>query len=164
MAISISMYVLALNGAGLVGGLLLTSAVIMLSVHQDLGLKVWIGAFFGFFMALVFGFSALVEAIRVNLRGGAAFCMFCVSVQRSAGRSEISRVNSQTSDEMFRNRSQPMRVRSAERRREAPARQYAFVRVRRSERARSQRARSQRSGCAARPARARARRSALAAP
>ena len=74
MAISISMYVLALNGAGLGGGLLLTSAVIMLSVHQDLGLKVWIAAFFGFFMALVFGISALVEAIRVNLRGGAAFC------------------------------------------------------------------------------------------
>ena len=74
MAISISMSVLALNGAGLVGGLLLTSAVIMLSVHLDLGLKVWIGAFLGFFMALVFGISALVEAIRVNLRGGAAIC------------------------------------------------------------------------------------------
>ena len=74
MAISISMSVLALNGAGLVGGLLLTSAVIMLSVHQDLGLKVWIGAFLGFFMALVFGISALVTAIHANLRGGAAIC------------------------------------------------------------------------------------------
>lgn len=74
MTISISMSVLALNGAGLVGGLLLTSAVIMLSVHQDLGLKVWISAFLGFFMALVFGIFALVEAIRVNLRGGAAIC------------------------------------------------------------------------------------------
>ena len=74
MTISMSMSVVALNGAGLVGGLLLTSAVIMLSVHQDFGLKVWIGAFLGFFLALVFGISALVEAIRVNLRGGAAIC------------------------------------------------------------------------------------------
>jgi hypothetical protein len=46
MAISLSTAVLALSGAGwgLVGGLLLTSAVIMVSVHQDLGLRVWIGA------------------------------------------------------------------------------------------------------------------------
>ncbi len=74
MSISISTSVLTFNGAGLVGGLLLTSAVIMLSVHQDLGLKAWIGAFLGFFMSLVFGISALVEAIRVNVRGGAAIC------------------------------------------------------------------------------------------
>jgi len=68
--------VLALSGAGwkLVGGLLLTSAVIMVSVHQDLRLRVWISAFFGFFMAIAFGISALVTAIRVNLRGGAAIC------------------------------------------------------------------------------------------
>jgi hypothetical protein len=67
MVISMSASVLALSGAGwrLVGGLLLTSAVIMVSVHQDLRLRVWIGAFFGFFMAIAFGISALVTAIRV---------------------------------------------------------------------------------------------------
>jgi hypothetical protein len=64
MAISMSMFVLAMSGAGrLVGGLLLTSAVIMVSVHQDLSLRVWIGAVFGFFMAIAFGISALVTAI-----------------------------------------------------------------------------------------------------
>jgi len=76
MAISMSTSVLALSGAGwgLLGGLLLTSAVIMVSVHQDLGLRVWIGAVLGFFMAIAFGISALVTAIRANLRGGAAIC------------------------------------------------------------------------------------------
>ena len=76
MAILMSASVLALSGAGWrpVGGLLLTSAVIMVSVHQDLGLRVWIGAVLGFFMAIAFGISALVTAIRVNLLGGAAIC------------------------------------------------------------------------------------------
>jgi len=76
MVILMSASVLALSGAGwrLVGGLLLTSAVIMVSVHQDLRLRVWIGVVFGFFMAIAFGLSALVTAIRVNLRGGAAIC------------------------------------------------------------------------------------------
>ena len=76
MTISISTSVLALSGAGwpLVGGLLLTSAVIMVSVHQDLRLKVWIGAVLGFLMAVAFSISALVTAIRVNLRGGAVIC------------------------------------------------------------------------------------------
>jgi hypothetical protein len=76
MAISMSTSVLALSGSGwrLVGGLLLTSAVIMVSVHQDLRLRVWIGAVFGFFMAIAFGISALLTAIRVNLRSGAAIC------------------------------------------------------------------------------------------
>jgi len=45
MTPSVITSVLALNGAGLVAALLLTSAVIMLSVHQDLGLKAWIGVF-----------------------------------------------------------------------------------------------------------------------
>jgi len=76
MAISMSTSVLALSGAGLglVGGLLLTSAVIMVSVHQDLGLRVWIGAVLGFFMAVAFGISALITAIRANQRSGAAIC------------------------------------------------------------------------------------------
>jgi Ca2+/Na+ antiporter len=76
MAISMSASVLALSSAGwpLVVGLLLTSVVIMVSVHQDLGLRVWIGAVLGFFMAIAFGISALVTAIRVNHRGAAAIC------------------------------------------------------------------------------------------
>jgi xanthine/uracil/vitamin C permease (AzgA family) len=76
MAISMSTAVLALNNAGwrLVGGLLLTSAVIMVSVHQDFRRRDWIGAVFGFFMAIVFGITALVTAIRMNLRGDAAIC------------------------------------------------------------------------------------------
>src|SRR6202795_2470697 len=76
MAISMSTSVLALSGAGwrLVGGLLLTSAAIMVSVHQDLRQRVWIGGFFGFFMAIAFGVSALVTVIRVNFRGVAAVC------------------------------------------------------------------------------------------
>jgi len=76
IAISMSVSVLAMSGAGwrLVGGLLLTSAVITVSVHQDLRLRVWIGAVVGFFMAIAFGVSALVTAIRGNLRGGAAIC------------------------------------------------------------------------------------------
>ena len=61
-------FVLALSGAGLMGGLLLTAAVIMVSVHQDFGLKAWIGVFLGSFIAIAFGISALVEAIRANLR------------------------------------------------------------------------------------------------
>jgi len=75
-AISMSAFMLALSGAGwrVVGSLLLTSAVIMVSVHQDLRLRVWIGAVFGFLMAIAFSVSALVTAIRVNLRGGAAIC------------------------------------------------------------------------------------------
>jgi len=70
--------VLALSGAGwkVMGGLLLTSAVIMISVHQDLRLRVWIGAFLEFFMSIGFAISALVTAIRINLRGCSAICAF----------------------------------------------------------------------------------------
>ncbi len=56
------------------GGQLLASVVILLSVNQDLGLRARMGAVFGSFMAIAFGISALVTAIRVNLRGGAAIC------------------------------------------------------------------------------------------
>jgi hypothetical protein len=76
MAISMSISVLALSGASwrLVGGLLLTSAVIMISVHQDVRLRVWIGAILGFFMAIAFGITALVTAIRANLSYAATIC------------------------------------------------------------------------------------------
>jgi hypothetical protein len=46
----------------------------MVSVHQDLGLRAWIGAVLGSFMAIAFGISALVTAIRANLQGGVAIC------------------------------------------------------------------------------------------
>ena len=57
-----------------VGGQLLASVVILLSVKQDLGLRAPMGVALGFFMAIAFGISALVTAIRVNLRSGAAIC------------------------------------------------------------------------------------------
>src|SRR5580658_5070438 len=57
-----------------VGGQLLASAVLLLSGHQDIGLRAHIGAAFGFFMAMAFGISALVTAIRGNLRYGAVIC------------------------------------------------------------------------------------------
>jgi predicted membrane-bound spermidine synthase len=65
-----------------VAGQLLASAVILLSVKQDLGLRARMGAALGSFMAIAFGISALVSAIRVNLRGGAAICavVLCVEI------------------------------------------------------------------------------------
>jgi hypothetical protein len=53
---------------------LLALAVILLSVKQDLGLRARTGAAFGFSMAIAFVISALVTAIRANLRDGAAIC------------------------------------------------------------------------------------------
>jgi hypothetical protein len=57
-----------------VGGPLLASVVIVLSVIQDLELRVRIGAALGSLVAIAFVISALVTAIRGNLRGGAAIC------------------------------------------------------------------------------------------
>jgi hypothetical protein len=57
-----------------VGGQLLASGVLLLSGHQDIGLRARVGAAFGFFMALAFGFSALVTAMRANLSYAAAIC------------------------------------------------------------------------------------------
>jgi hypothetical protein len=76
MAISASMSVLVLGRAGWesVGGQLLASGVLLLSGYQDIGLRVRIGAAFGFFMATAFGISALVTATRANSRFGAAIC------------------------------------------------------------------------------------------
>jgi hypothetical protein len=76
MAISVNPSSVALVGTGWksVGGQLLTSGVLLLSGYQDIGLRARMGAVFGFFMALAFGISALVTAIRANLRGGTAIC------------------------------------------------------------------------------------------
>jgi len=65
-----------------VAGQLLTSAVILLSVKQDLGLRAYIGAAFGILMAITFGISAVVTAIDLKLRGGATICavVLCVEV------------------------------------------------------------------------------------
>jgi len=57
-----------------VGGQLLASGVMMLSGRQDMGLRVRIGAIFGFFMAMAFGISALVTAIRANLSYAPVVC------------------------------------------------------------------------------------------
>lgn len=76
MAISVITSVLALgeSGWGSAGGQLLASGVLLLSGHQDLGLRTRMGAVFSFFMAIAFGISALVTAIRANLRYAAAIC------------------------------------------------------------------------------------------
>jgi hypothetical protein len=76
MAISVSTSVLALGGTGWksVGGQLLASGVLLLCGHQDMGSRTHIGATFWFFMAIAFGISALVAAIRANLWCAAAIC------------------------------------------------------------------------------------------
>ena len=50
------------------------AAVLLLSGYQDTGLRARMGAAFGFFMAIAFGISALVTAIRANLPYAAAIC------------------------------------------------------------------------------------------
>lgn len=76
MAIAACTAVLALGVTGWksVGGQLLTSIVILLSVRQDLGLRARMGAGLGSFMAIAFVVSALVTAIRGNLSYAAAIC------------------------------------------------------------------------------------------
>jgi hypothetical protein len=76
MAISVSTSALALGGMGWesVGGQLLASGVLLLSGYQDIGLRARMGAAFWFFMAIAFGISALVTAIRANLWCAAAIC------------------------------------------------------------------------------------------
>jgi hypothetical protein len=75
MPIPISTSIVAI-GAGWesVGGQLLASGVLLLSGHQDIGLRARIGAAFGFFMALAFGILTLVTATRARLWGGTAIC------------------------------------------------------------------------------------------
>ena len=75
MAIT-SVVVLALGATGWksVGGQLLASGVLLLSGHQDIGLRARMGAAFGFFMAISFSVSALVTAMRGNLWYASAIC------------------------------------------------------------------------------------------
>jgi hypothetical protein len=54
---------------------LLASGVLLASGYQDMGFRTCIGAAFGFFMALAFGISALVTAIRAEVWRGAAICV-----------------------------------------------------------------------------------------
>ena len=65
-----------------IGGQLLASGVLMLSGRQDLGLRAGMGAAFGFFMALAFGISALVTAVRARVWGGPAICavVLCIEI------------------------------------------------------------------------------------
>ena len=76
MAIAVCTAVLALGVTGWesVGGQLLASGVLLLSGYQDIGLRARMGAAFGFFMAIAFGISALITAIRANLSYAAAIC------------------------------------------------------------------------------------------
>ena len=57
-----------------VGGQLLASGVLLLSGHQDLGLRTRIGAACWFFIALAFSVSALGTAVWMRLWGGVAIC------------------------------------------------------------------------------------------
>jgi len=85
MAIAISTAVLAwATGWKSVGGQLLASGVLLLSGHQDIGLRARVGAAFGFFMAIAFGISALVTAIRGNLSYAAVICA-AVPAHRAEG-------------------------------------------------------------------------------
>jgi hypothetical protein len=76
MAISVNLSAIALVGTGWksVGGQLLASGVLLLSGHQDIGLRARMGAALGFFMAIAFGISALVTAIQANLSYAAFIC------------------------------------------------------------------------------------------
>lgn len=80
MAIAICTAFLALvvTGWESVGGQLLASGVLLLSGHQDIGLRSRMGAAFGFFMAIAFGISALVSSIRGDLRYAAAICVLAL--------------------------------------------------------------------------------------
>jgi hypothetical protein len=76
MAISVNPSVIAWVRTGWksVGGQLLASGVLLLSGYQDMGLRARTGATFGFFMAIAFGISALVTALRANFSYAAVIC------------------------------------------------------------------------------------------
>ena len=76
MTIAVSTGVLALSITPWesVGGQLLASGVLLLSGHQDIGLRARMGAGFGLFIAIAFAISALLTAIRANLWYAAAIC------------------------------------------------------------------------------------------
>jgi len=76
-------YIVAVGGRWQsVGGQLLASGVLLASGYQDVGLRVRIGAVFGFFMASAFGVSALATAISERLWGGHATSVVWFSVSR----------------------------------------------------------------------------------
>lgn len=75
MPIAVIMFTAAVGGSWRsVGGQLLASGVLLLSGHQDMGLRARIGAAFCFFMALAFGTSALATAIWARVWGGVVIC------------------------------------------------------------------------------------------
>ena len=68
MFVTLMPYIAAVGGRWRsVGGQLVASGVLLASGYQDLGLRVRIGAIFGFSMALAFGVSALATAISERL-------------------------------------------------------------------------------------------------
>jgi hypothetical protein len=80
--VPITTYVAAIGASWWsIAGQLLTSAVILVSVRQDLGLRTRVGAAFGIFIALAFGISALLTAISVKLRSGVAICAVIVGFE-----------------------------------------------------------------------------------
>jgi len=62
-------------------GQLLASGVLLMSGHQDIGLRARVGAAFSWFIALAFCVSALATAIWRELWGGAAICVVAVCVE-----------------------------------------------------------------------------------
>ena len=65
-----------------VGGQLLASGVLLLSGHQDIGLRARIGGAFGFFMALAFGVSALATAIGAKLWAASPSALWLSALKR----------------------------------------------------------------------------------
>jgi hypothetical protein len=57
-----------------VGGQLLVSGLAMLSVRQDLGLRIPTGAAFWFLIAMAFSVSALITATQGNVSYAPAIC------------------------------------------------------------------------------------------
>ena len=66
---------------GATAGQLLVSGLAVLSACQDLGLRSRLGAAFSFLIATVFGVSALITAIRSNLRFAPAICVVVLSCE-----------------------------------------------------------------------------------
>ena len=68
-------YIAGMGGSWQSVGLrLLASALLLISGKQELGSRAPMGAAFWFFMAIVFGISALITAIRASLSSAATIC------------------------------------------------------------------------------------------
>jgi len=65
----------------LVGGLLLTSGVLLLSGHQDVTLRAGMPVAFPFFMAIVFVVAALITAIGAQLWGAVVVCAVALCLE-----------------------------------------------------------------------------------